>query len=169
MTGIRVEITGAEEAIAQLGEVAARLDNPTPLYDEIGASLVVSTQARFEREEDPQGKPWPPSIRKLVEGGRTLTDTAGLVKSVTHEASREGVAVGTNKISAAVHQFGATIRAKTAKGLRFRLPGDNDFRIVQQVTIPARPFLGLDAEDEQEIIALTGDYLTEPFGGADAD
>ncbi|MCB1464970.1 MAG: phage virion morphogenesis protein [Nitratireductor sp.] len=163
MTGIRIDVTGAEDAIARLGEAAARLDNPMSLYNDIGAALVVSTQARFEREEDPQGNPWPPSIRKLVEGGRTLSDTLGLVNSITHEASQEGVAVGTNKISAAVHQFGATIKAKTAKGLRFRLPGDNDFRIVQQVTIPARPFLGLDTDDENAIEHIVSDWLSSTF------
>lgn len=167
MTGVRFELDGSEAALAALGAAAAMLDEPRPLYDEMGAMLVVSTQDRFEREEDPDGNPWPASIRVLVEGGKTLSDTRRLVNSMTHEASDEGVAVGTNVIYAAIHQTGGTISAKTSRGLRFRVAGE--WATKHSVEIPQRAFLGLDADDEEEIIAIAGDWLTGPLGGPDAD
>ncbi|EDQ34295.1 phage virion morphogenesis (putative tail completion) protein [Hoeflea phototrophica DFL-43] len=167
MTGVRLELEGSEAALAALGAAAARLDDPMPLYDEIGSMLVVSTQNRFEREEAPDGTPWPMSIRVLTEGGKTLSDTRRLVNSMTHEASNEGVAVGTNVIYAAPHQMGATIKAKTAKGLRFQVAGG--WVNKQSVDIPQRAFLGLDADDEKVIGDIAGDYLGDPLGGVDVD
>lgn len=167
MTGVRLELSGSEAALAALSAAAARLDDPMPLYDEIGSMLVVSTQQRFEREEAPDGTPWPMSIRVLTEGGKTLSDTRRLHNSMTHEASRDGVAVGTNVIYAAIHQTGGTIRAKTARGLRFQVAGE--WAVKQSVEIPERAFLGLDAEDERAIGDITGDYLARPLGGVDVD
>ena len=164
MTGIRIEVTGAEAALSQLQRAIEATANPRPLYDEIGAALVVSTQMRFEREETPEGAKWPASLRAIVEGGRTLTDTGRLMQSITHEASDSGVAVGTNVLYAAIHQFGGKITAKTGKGLVFKGAGDQWVR-KQSVTIPARPFLGLDDEDEAEITAIAEDWLGRAVGG----
>jgi len=158
--GVRIEVKGAEEALGTLSEAVARTEHPRDLFDAIGASLVVSTQRRFEIGEDPDGSPWPASIRVLLQGGRTLIDTANLLRSITHEASDAGVAVGTDVAYAATHQFGATIRPVRARSLVFRLGGANTPLVfAREVTIPARPFLGLDAEDEEEIEAIAADWL----------
>jgi phage virion morphogenesis protein len=166
MTGVRMELTGADAALAALGDAAARLEHPRPLYDEVGAMLVVSTQMRFEREEDPDGNPWPMSVRAVMQGGRTMTDTARLVQSLTHIASDAGVEVGTNVVYAAVHQTGGTIRARASAGLRFRVNGS--WVAKQEVTLPKRAFLGLDEDDEKEIAAIAGDWLMKPLDGPSA-
>jgi phage virion morphogenesis protein len=162
-------INGYDEALASLGHIVQRMDNAQPLYDQIGAALVVSTQNRFETESDPDGNPWPQSLRVRLEGGKTLTDSARLKNSITHEASNTGVDIGTNLIYAAVHQFGAVIKAKTESGLRFRAAGNGDYVNVSQVTIPQRAFLGIDEDDQAEIFAITADYIGDSFGGSDAD
>jgi phage virion morphogenesis protein len=168
VTGVRLDLTGADEALAFLGEAAAKAGRPRDLYDQVGAALVASTQARFEREQDPDGNPWPASLRATLEGGRTLTDTARLVSSLTHEASDAGVAVGTNVIYAAIHQLGGTIRAKTSKGLRFRSPGNGGWVTRHEVEMPRRAFLGVDEEDEQEIEFIAAAFLgAEIEGGGD--
>lgn len=164
---VRLDIAGKDAALAALARAAAGLAHPKPLYDEVGAALAVSTQVRFEREADPDGNPWAPSLRKLVAGGRTLTETARLVSSITHEATDAGVAVGTNVLYAAIHQTGGTIRARTSRGLRFRSPGNGGWVTKQQVTIPRRAFLGVDREDEAEIEAIAGSYTLKPLGGRD--
>lgn len=171
MAGARMELTGREETLATLGETIARTEDKRGLFDAIGASLVVSTQKRFEDEADPDGNPWPDSLRKMLGGGRTLTDTSALVQSITHEATEGSVAVGTNVIYAAIHQVGGTIRAKTSKGLRFRSPGNGGWVRKSEVEMPRRAFLGLDADDEAEIRALCADWLgavDDAAGGADA-
>lgn len=164
MSGVRFVLTGAEASLAKLGAAIARTDKPRELFDEIGAMLVVSTQHRFETQEDPQGNPWAPSLRARLDGGRTLTDTARLVSSVTHEASDRQVAVGTNVPYASTHQTGQTIRAKTSRGLRFRSAGNGGWVTKPSVTIPQRAFLGIDQDDEKEIEAIAGDWLVTPLG-----
>lgn len=174
MAGVRMELTGAEETLGFLGETIAKIDDARGLFDAIGGALVTSTQHRFETETDPEGNPWPASLRKLTVGGRTLTDTAALVQSITHEATASSVAVGTNLIYAAIHQFGGTIKAKnpissfTEGGLRFRGPGGSWVR-KNEVEMPQRAFLGLDDGDQAEIRALCADWLgAVDEGGGDA-
>jgi len=77
--------------------------------------------------------------------------------SITHRASQDSVEVGTNKIHAAVHQFGATIVPTQAEHLRFMLGG----RLVKadSVTIPARPYVGVSAEDGRMIEETVVDAL----------
>lgn len=167
MAGLRMEISGKEEALDALGAAVARLEKPMPLFDEIGRMLTVSTQNRFETGVDPDGNPWPQSLRASLTGGKTMVDTTQLVGSITHIADDAGVAVGTNVIYAGPHQVGGTIHAKTSKGLRFQIQGS--WITKQSVTMPRRAFLGLDEADEKEIIHLAGEFLVEPLGGADEE
>ncbi len=162
MSGVRYELTGAEDALAALERAVAQAENPQGLFENIGMSLVTSTQRRFETGSAPDGSPWPPSIRAMTEGGRTLVASARLMQSLTYEAFATGVAVGTNVIYAAVHQLGAVIRPVNARALFFRI-GDR-FITAQEVRIPARSFLGLDEDDEAEIGALAADWLLGPQG-----
>lgn len=163
MSGAGVDISGAAEAIAGLGEMARRLEHPLPMWETIGLSLVTSTQHRFETGVGPSGSPWPPSIEARAQGRRTLIKSARLMQSITFNASDTGVEVGTNVIYAAVHQFGATIRPVSKAKLSFMLLGKRVF--ADQVTIPARPFLGLDEEDINEMTAIAGDFAAGPEAG----
>ena len=56
-----------------------------------------------------------------------------------------------------------TIRAKTSKGLVFRIDGKwiRKRQVTVKVKIPARPFLGLSEDDMQEIKATLEDALGE--------
>lgn len=117
-----------------------------------------STRERFKEEKSPEDKRWEKSIRASQEGGVTLTKSADLRNSIKSTSAPSGFAVGTNKIYARTHQFGEkgrkiTIRAKTSKGLIFKI-GDQWIRkrqVTVKVKIPARPFLGLSEEDLLEI------------------
>jgi phage virion morphogenesis protein len=159
MTGASIKISVDDAVInAALASLAGKVETMRPLMEEIGGALLTSTQLRFEREQGPDGNPWPKSIRAALRGGKTLTDSGRLVQSLTFVADDSSVQVGTNAIYAAVHQFGAHIEAKTAKGLRFR-GADGGWVVVQSVDIPARPFLGIDDDDRAEITHLVGEYL----------
>ena len=159
MTGVRVEVQGAAAVEARLAKIAARAEHTQPLMDNIGQALVTNTRLRFEDGISPDGVPWKPSIRARESGGKTLLDTGRLADSVTHNASNRSVEVGTNVIYGAAHQFGATIRAKGGGRLKFRLPGGLGFRSVEEVILPARPFLGISADDREDIDALADDFL----------
>lgn len=161
-----IETTGARAIEARLAGLQHAFGDIEPLMAGIGLYLEGATIDRFDREQAPDGAGWSKSIRARVDGGKTLSDSGQLRGSITSEASSSEVRVGTNKIYAGTHQFGATIRAKSAPFLMFNLPGGLGLRKVKEVEIPARPFLGLSAEDETEILALADDYASAAMGGA---
>lgn len=130
MSGAALRIRLDDGAHTALAALIRRAGDLFPLMDEIGGSLVTSTQRRFETGLGPGGQAWMPARR----GGRTLVDTGRLLASITHNADRRSVEIGSNVIYAATHQFGRD-------------------------AIPARPFLGADAGDEREIEAIANDYL----------
>lgn len=168
MTGVAITIKGSDAAFAVLAKAQAALATPRGLYADIGRQLVVSAQSRFAAEKDPDGSPWPVSMRAALDGGKTLTHTARLKNSITSEAGDREVAVGTNAIYAAIHQFGGVIKAKTAKGLKFRPAGGNGFVTVMSVTMPKRAFLGLDQDDEAYIAKTAAKFMAQALGQTDA-
>ncbi len=125
-----------------------------------------STLDRFREEKGPDGQRWKRSIRASAEGGKTLTNTAAMKNSIHSQSDPSGFTVGTNTIYAATHQLGdpgrrITIRAKTSRGLIFRIGGRwiRKRQVTVRIKIPARPFLGLSEEDLQEIKATLEDSL----------
>ena len=77
--------------------------------------------------------------------------------------SEDGLAVGTNDIRAATHQFGdkRTIRAKNKPYLTFKIGKQWKRAVSVKVNIPARPFLGISAQDEQDIKDTLEEILKE--------
>lgn len=157
---MQVRTDGQAKVEQTLARLVSRMSDTLPLMDGIGLYLESATIERFDREQAPDGSKWKPSHRARAEGGKTLTDSARLKQSITHNASATRVEVGTNVIYAAVHQFGAKISAKSKKGLAFTLPGVG-LVFAKSVTIPARPFLGMSAEDETEVVQLAEDYVAD--------
>lgn len=162
-----------------------------PVMTVVGRVLLSAAQMRFRSMSGPDGKAWKKSRRALEAGGQTLSLSALLRRSLTYEASRDGVAVGTNLAYAAIHQFGGIIRAKsgpflaipiTAKardeGSPRNMPGlkvaqsiKGQFMLVdsktgtvhfllrRQVTMPARPYIGLSAQDEVNVLTAIQNHL----------
>jgi len=129
----------------------------------IAESLRTSTGERFKEQKEPSGKKWKNSIRASEEGGVTLTNTARLKNSIKSVADKSGAAVGTNTIYAGTHQFGArrTIRAESARGLRFKVGGKWVTKKKVKINIPARPFLGISKDDQEEIKGILEDALKD--------
>lgn len=142
----------------RLDDLMHRAETLAPAMAEIAGALEDSTRYRFELQEAPDGMPWLPSIRAIETSGQTLSDTGKLRRSIGSRSGSDWAEIGTNEPHAGVHQFGATIEAKSAAFLAFRIAGR--FVKVKSVAIPARPFLGVSAEDELSII----DILTAHFG-----
>lgn len=127
------------------------------INETIAQQLRTSTRLRFRQQKDPEGKAWKPSRRVLESGGVTLTQSARLRNSIRSRADSSSAEVGTNVIYAGRHQFGdkrpITIKAKTSKGLRFKIGGRWITKKQVKVQIPARPFLGISLDDQDEIKA----------------
>lgn len=152
MPSVKAELTGNTDALlkrlGQLGNLEAR-----GAMNAMAEGLRASTVERFTKQESPEGEKWKPSIRAREEGGKTLTKTAQLKNSIRAKASGGGIAVGTNDIRAATHQFGdeRTVRAKNKPYLQFRIGGQWKRAVSVKVKIPPRPFLGISGQDEQDI------------------
>lgn len=112
MSSIRAEMSGDTDELLQRLNRLSHLETRGVL-NSIAEGLRTSTVERFTEEKTPEGTSWKPSIRVQEEGGKTLTKTTQLKTSIRSEVSDSGLAVGTNDIRAATHQFGdeRTIRA----------------------------------------------------------
>ena len=162
MSSVSVKVDGDVQRLMQrLGRIAGM--DKAGIINAIAEGLRTSTIERFRAEKSPEGKKWKQSIRAREEGGKTLTKSTALRSSIRSDSSADGLAIGTNDIRAATHQFGDTriIKAKRKKALRFRVNGRWVSKKEVKVTIPARPFLGVSEEDEEEIKELLRQSLEE--------
>ena len=161
MAGARITVEFDDAQVRRaLGRLRAAVADMTPVMVDVGHHLVNTTRQRFFDEETPEGQPWAPLSettrrRKKKNVGKVLTEEGTLRGGIAHQAGPDGVDVGASIIYAGVHQFGAAKGAFGATSKGGPIPwGD----------IPARPFLGLSNEDEDEIAALVADYLRLALG-----
>lgn len=171
MSGIQFEFSfNAVPVLKTLWRMAGAIDDLSPLMDNIGRELVTAAVGRIAvTNVAPDGVPWLQSKRALEEGGPTLHDSEGLVNSINHWAMPDHVLVGSNKPYAAVMQFGAEQgafgavmgRRSTGKGA-----GKQDYFIpLPWGDIPARPYLGISPDSEEEIHSLTKDFFSSIVNG----
>ena len=142
----------------RLTKVLNRLENVdfNKLHENIGEVLISTTHERFKNGRAPNGSKWK---RGLKGTGQTLVESRLLRNSITKRFSRAGVEVGTNVKYALINQRGGTIRAKKAKYLRFKV--GSRCAMKKLVKIPARPFIGISADDKQEILRLFRETISE--------
>lgn len=174
MAGVSIQVElNTAEARDRLSELLARLENPIGFYRAVGDRIVASASTRFETQTDPSGTPWvplkPSTIRQRQKRGQLpltilKSNTPGmsastLSGSLSHIATAEEVRVGSPKEYAAIHQLGGTIEKKEGSrymaGRRFAkrdVEGGKDVTIkAHTITIPARAFIGISADDEEGI------------------
>jgi phage virion morphogenesis protein len=154
---IQISSTGAATAFAALRQVN---DDLRPVLDDIGAELESSTLERFETNVGPDGVAWPQSLRAQTSGGRTLVESGTLRDSVSYRVDgNHAVEVGAGGAAgayAAIHQLGGTITAK-GQALRFQL-ATGQWVTRKSVRIPARPYLGLSADDQVAVPEIVVDH-----------
>ena len=155
----RVKITfeGLQTMHRSFSRLARGSQDLNPAMRSIAAYMLFATQLRFERGVGPNGKKWKPSMRGRS-GGQTLVNTARLLKSLTTHSSANQAEVGTNVLYAAIHQTGGTITPNKAKALVFKLPNGKVVH-TKKVTMPARPFLGINRQDEMEVGHILKDHF----------
>ena len=152
-----LEITdrGLDAALAAM----EALDDPAErfeLMDGIGRLVQEQTRHRIKTEKTaPDGTPWPANRR----GTSILYDSHRLAESIDYLSTLDEIKVGSPLIYARIHQVGGTIRPKNGKALRFFAGHNNQPVYVKSVTIPARPYLGLSADNIAEIESVVSDFL----------
>lgn len=161
---LTIDGDGLRELARQLEEVDG---DRAEALEAIGAAWESDVKGNFATGTAPDGTPWKPSKRALKRGGRgTLVLSGGLRDSITHEViDADTVEVGTNKVHAAAHQFGATIQRAGAHAVPLVL-SDSGYRGAGGVIqLPARPFIGWnDGLDEAAAEILEG-FIAAKTGG----
>ena len=128
----------------------------TKLLDSLGQLVEGQVQRRIVRtKESPDGQPWAPLSDSYAQWKRGVKPRVGILQfdghlrdSVQHVVHHDAVEIGTNLKKAPTHQYGDT---RTAFGK-------------YEVTIPARPFLGLSDQNRDGVEATTVDWLRRVIG-----
>ena len=185
-----IDITlDARELRALLQALQTRLGDLTPVFRDMGEHLLNSTRARFQSQTAPNGAAWAPlspayQARKRKNKGKILTLDGRLRGLLNYQASQDTLRIGTPLIYGATHQFGAdkgsfgTVTAHisahirklksrdvragrrlVARGVTF-VKAHSRQMIVPWNDIPARPFLGLSTDDQQEALDTLNEWLT---------
>lgn len=149
--GAAVTVT-AGKAIKELGKYAQRLNNPTPALKRVGRYVTELSKQSFRDARDPTtDAPWaalsPATIaRRRGNRAQILVDTGRLKKSI-HSiiTGKRSVAIGTNVVYGAVHQFGSGVTSSRSGGT--------------SITVVARPFLGIDSRGEREVVDIVTRYI----------
>jgi phage virion morphogenesis protein len=152
MANITVRIDDAELRKA-IDRVIDHMADLTPAMQEIGDYMITATRDRFDTETAPDGSKWAAlspryaarkaRMRSVVDGGKRILAKRGTLRdTIRYKASRSDVVIGSNEVYAAIHQLGG----QAGRG--------------RKATIPARPFLGISPQDQEEILRILGDYIT---------
>ncbi len=151
--------------INALAHVIAMAGDTRAVTANIGEHIRATTIDRIKKQQSPDGKafvPLHPLYAQTKKGPGILRGQSGDLAQIVYQlASDSEVEIGSNAIYAAIHQFGGTIKPKSAAALAFSM-GGKTFKL-KSVKIPARPYLGLSAADEAEILAIMSDYFAEAF------
>lgn len=151
---VAFEVT--EQGLSQaLLKIEGLADAPTEeLADGIGRLVQESTRNRIRSSKtSPSGAPW----KANRAGTSTLYRSGALERSIDYVASADSVVVGSGLVYARIHQAGGKIAPKTAKALAFMAGGRLVF--ARSVTLPPRPFLGLSAQDQTDIVRAAEDWI----------
>jgi len=148
--GVKINWGGFKEA---MDRASSGISDTQGLMSKIGVAMKGQTVRRFQKGVSPEGEAWAEvkhprrdSSGKPRKGkARPLIDTGRLRNSISFSASPFDVHVGSNLIYARIHQMGG----KAGRG--------------RKVTIPARPYLGLSEDDQEEIAALVQEHVEGSF------
>lgn len=149
-SGVSINWGGFKEA---LDRATNGISDTQGLMTKIGQAMKSQTVRRFQAGVSPEGEAWEPvkNPRKDSKGrprkgtAKPLVDTGRLRNSISVSTAPTEVHVGSNVVYARIHQLGG----QAGRG--------------RKVTIPARPYLGLSEDDQQEIAAMVQDHMEGSF------
>lgn len=170
---IRIDDRQVRDALSAL---VRRVGAPGPALKVIGETLAESTKRRFASSTAPDGSRWAPNRESTLEGhlnrfkgSRTKTgkrsaagtkraagkkpligESRQLSTTITYQVRGDTLYVGSPMEYAGTQQFGA----RQGQYGRSRRGGP-----IPWGDIPARPFLGISADDRREILAVLRESL----------
>lgn len=153
---LAIDISDLQFALAHVSRLSLDGADQAQLLENIGELGENQTRRRIEVEKTaPDGTPWQPNLEGhsiLLASGRHLRDSVAF-----HISGADEVEWGEAWEFAHVHQYGATILPKVAQKLAFKVNGRQVF--ASKVTIPARPSVGLSAQNREELTEHVSDFL----------
>lgn len=140
---VKIDDKQLQQALKKLTDKTSDL---RPLMQNIAGALEDSVEENFEKEGRPK---WQKLAKSTIKQrskkghwpGRILQVQGDLASSITSYYDSNSAIVGTNKVYAAVHQFGGKA-------------GRN-----KKVQIPARPYLKIDDSEKKQIILAINNHL----------
>jgi len=137
-----------KEVVSLLKNLSKKVEDMTPVMRIIAGIMHDAVEENFEKEGQPKWTPLAPATIKQREKkghwpGKILQQSGQLASSISKKATSKSAIVGTNKVYAAIQQFGG----KAGRG--------------HKVTIPARPFLKLDNKALNDIKNAILSYITK--------
>lgn len=146
MAGVSIKIDDREvlAALRRLEQAGADLTAPLAV---IGEKLLRSHKGRFDRQVDPDGRPWATlsptyRARKRRNQDKILILDSYLKDLLRHQVHGASLELGTDRIYGATHQF-----------------GDDERNITE------RPFLGLSDGDRRMVVDVLNKHLARALGG----
>jgi phage virion morphogenesis protein len=134
------------EVKSALNDLLKKVKDMSPVMKKIAGIMHDAVEENFEKEGRPRWKPL--SARTIAQRqkkgywpGAILQMRGELAASISQSSDNDTAMVGTNKVYAAIHQFGG----KAGRG--------------HKAQIPARPFLKLTDDDLDEIKKAIEEYL----------
>lgn len=136
-----------------LDRIQNTLERPQAMYRDMGEYLTTSTQQRFRTSKAPDGSQWKTNSSAYLnmlnpqrQNKKPNILSHNLMNSIQYQInSGTQLRVGSNLIYAATMQFGAK-KGTFGKGSPW---GD----------IPARAFIGLSRDDEEELYLIAEEHL----------
>lgn len=184
MAGVTLEFDNAA-ALAAIQAAADAMGDPEPMLHDMGQYLLASTADRFKSQSAPDGSAWQalsPRYQRSKRKNRDkiLTLDGYLGGHLAFQVNGGELLVGSNRKYAAIHQFGGEIqvaaRSQQAYFRRDGSTGEVGNRFVAKrksnfaqwvslgaysIRIPARPFLGTSPQDDDELLQLAQDFLSQ--------
>jgi phage gpG-like protein len=186
MTGARIVSALDDLNVLQaFGRLRAVTTANVGMMRAIGVGLVMTTQRRMSQEVDAEGNPFAPlspAYAAIKRGPGILRERGmhgGLQGSITFAASLGEVIVGSNKIYAAIDQFGGRIEREPSEQTIYRKVGkDGEFakngRFVKKsrsnfasvhyvgayvIKMPARPYLGFGPKEIEVTLDVVETFI----------
>ena len=140
---IAISQHGSDEALALLQRLYQRTGDLSEPLAEIGEQLLLSHRERWDRQASPDGEPWAPlspayQARKPRHAEEILRLEGHLRDTLDYQADPQTLYFGSPLEYGAAHQFGR-----------------------DDINLPARPFLGLEPQDKEQVLELLAGYLAE--------
>ena len=185
-----LEVTVDDAALkAGLKNLADALGDLRPFFQDVGETLLNSTRERFNSRTGPDGESWAPlspsyAAKKKRNRNKILTLSGALRGTLTKQADKDTLRIGTPLVYGATHQFGAAkgsfgavvahINEYTRRGRGGR-DGKGRYTAGKAITvrahtrrmvvpwgnIPSRPFLGLSDADRDDLLDALAEYLAK--------